>query len=259
MGIKTEISEFLRELGLRKAEIAVYLAALELGSASASTIAKEADLNRITAYEALKRLSRKGFIRIRAKKSDATKYFVPVEYSELVGKLKLKHEELAETIKRAGLLKKEFEANFTKVDEKPVVLYYEGVEGVKEVLNDTLKDRPKEIISFASAESLDESLDQNFLDSYWQKRTTLGIPTRGIMPNTSKATALFTKEKNQREMRRIKFISDKSYDFKNELDIYGDNISMISLEKGKEHAVIIRSRSMAEGLRAVYETLWNLT
>ncbi|MDO8482410.1 MAG: helix-turn-helix domain-containing protein [bacterium] len=258
MSIETDIKQFLVELDLNEAEIAVYLATLELGSGVASTIAKSAGLNRITAYEALKRLSTKGFIRIRAKRNDRTKYFVPVEYSDIVAKLKSKQEEITEAIKKAEALKGEFEANFSSSEEKPVVLFYEGVEGIKTVLMDTLKKPIPEIISFASAESLDVGFEPDFLQKYWNKRVSMGIPSRGIIPKTERAKQWFSEEKNKKELRGVKFISPKNYDFKNEIDIYGDSVGITSLTKGTEHGIIIRSASIADSLRQVFETLWNL-
>lgn len=259
MSIKTEIKQFLAELDLNEAEIVVYLAALELGSGSASTIAKAAGLNRITAYEALKRLSSKGFVKIRAKRNDRTKYFVPAEYSDIVAKLKSKQEQITETIKKAELFKNEFEANFSSAEEKPVVLFYEGIDGVKEVLNDTLKTKPEQILSFASVESLESGFDQNFLNNYWKRRTNLGILTRGIIPKTEKAVKEFSPERNQRELRTLRFLSPSLYHFKNEIDIYGDCVGIMSLAKGKEHGIVIRSASVAESMRTVFETLWEMS
>jgi HTH-type transcriptional regulator, sugar sensing transcriptional regulator len=256
MGIKTEIKQFLEELDLNKAEMAVYLATLELGSGAASIIARSAGLNRITVYEALRRLSTKGFVRIRAKKNDRTKYFVPVEYSYIVAKLESRQEQIAETIKKAKLLKNEFEANFSLAEEKPVVLFYEGVEGIKTVLMDTLRVHPTEIISFASAESLDIGFEPEFLQKYWDKRVYLGIPSRGIIPKTERATVLFNETKNKKELRRVKFISPQNYKFRNEIDIYADNIGITSLTKGSEHGIIIRSANIADSLKQVFETLW---
>ncbi|MBI2889036.1 MAG: helix-turn-helix domain-containing protein [Candidatus Liptonbacteria bacterium] len=259
MDIKTEVKHFLIELGLNGAEMAVYLAALELGSGSASAVAKAAGLNRITAYEALKRLSRKGFVRIRAKKNNRTKYFVPAEYSDIVAKLKLKQGQVAEMIEKAELFKHEFEANFSSAEEKPTILFYEGVDGIKEVLNDTLKTKPDQILSFASIESLESGFDQNFLNNYWKRRTNLGIPTRGIIPKTEKAIKEFSPERNRQELRTVRFLSPGLYHFKNEIDIYADCVGIISLIKSKEHGIIIRSASIAESMRAVYETLWELS
>jgi sugar-specific transcriptional regulator TrmB len=259
MNITAELKHFLGQLELNDAEIASYLAALELGSGSASSIAKAAGLNRITGYEALKRLSSKGFVRIRAKKNDRTRYFVPVEYSDIVAKLKSKQEQIAETIKKAELLKNEFEANFSSAEDKPVVLFYEGKEGVREVLDDTLKSKLNEILSFASIESLESGFEKKFLEDYWKRRVALGISTRGIVPRTETAVKNFSTERNRTELRTLRFVSPELYRFKNEIDIYGDRVGIMSLTKGKEHGVIIKSASVADSMKAIFETLWELS
>lgn len=259
MSTRTEIKQFLADLDLNNAEISVYLVLLELGSAPASAIAKSAGLNRITAYEALRRLSAKGFVRIRAKKNNRTKYFVPAEYEDILVKLKEKHKHFSELIKKAELLKNEFEASFTFVEKKPVVLFYEGPNGVKEVLNDTLKNKTEQILSFASIESLESVFDQSFLSNYWKRRTDMGIPTRGIIPKTEKAIKEFSPDKNRQELRSLHFLPVNLYHFKNEIDIYNDNVGIMSLGKGKEYGIIIRSASIADSMKVVFETLWQLS
>ena len=84
----------------------------------------------------------------------------------------------------------------------------------------------------------------------------LGILTRGIMPHTGDAHKKFTPLRNQEEMRQLHFISPTLYHFKNEIDIYDENIGIMSLTKGTEHGIIIRSRSIAESMGAVFEALW---
>jgi sugar-specific transcriptional regulator TrmB len=148
MTLAAEIRQFLQELGLNSVEIATYLAALEIGSGPASAIASVAGLNRITAYEALKRLSKKGFIKIRAKRSDRVRYFVPEDITVLQEKLEEKKKAVEAAIARSRTLKDELRARFRAEEKKPVVLFYEGEEGVREVLNDTLKQNPDEIVSF---------------------------------------------------------------------------------------------------------------
>ncbi len=259
MNIRPEMRQFLTELGLNKAEIGAYLATLDIGSGSASGIAKVAGLNRVTAYEALKRLSAKGFVKIRAKKNNRTKYFVPMEYSDIVARLESKQEAVTDLLKRAESLKNEFEANFSSAEDKPVVLFYEGVDGVREVLNDTLKNKPREILSFSSVESIEYSFGEEFLNNYWERRTALAIPTRGIIPKTERAMKEFSTERNQKELRTVRFLPPDLYNFKNEIDIYADRIGIMSLSKGREHGIIIQSRSIAESMKAVYETLWQMS
>ncbi len=257
MNIFPELTALLAELGLNRAETEAYLALLELGSGPASTIAAVAGLNRITAYEALKRLSKQGFVRIRAKKNSRTRYFTPVEYPEILEKLQQKQEKISETIRKATVLKNSFEAAFIRVEAKPVVLFYEGEDGIQEVLNATLKNNAKELLSFSSAESLDSTIDTEFLKKYWLRRTKRGIPARGIMAKTEKALADFNSERNKRELRKIRFVPPEIYKFKNEIDIWDDMVGIMSLPKGAQHGILIQSRSIAESLRAVFEALWH--
>ena len=56
-----QLKPILSQLDLNENDVKVFLAAFELGYAPASAIAKQAGLNRITAYEALKRLVKKGW------------------------------------------------------------------------------------------------------------------------------------------------------------------------------------------------------
>ncbi len=255
MNLKVEIKQFLAELGLNNVEIAVYLAALGASSGSASTIAKSAGLNRVTTYEALKRLSARGLIKIRAKKGSGIRYFQAEEIDVVQEKLGQKKKELEQLIDKINILKPDFRSLYSMTPQKPEVLFYEGMEGIKNVLLDTLNQHPLEILSFASADSLDVAYNKDFLVDYWTRRTKLKIPSSGIMPRTKSAVSFFTPERNQRELRQVKFIPE-NIAFNNEIDIYGDNISIISLVKGNEHGIIIRSKSVADSLRSLFEFFW---
>ncbi|MDO8601725.1 MAG: hypothetical protein Q7R62_01155 [bacterium] len=115
-----------------------------------------------------------------------------------------------------------------------------------------------EILSFASADSLEEGFTKKFLESYWRRRTDLKIPSRGIVPKTPRAVSIFTPEKNIKELRHIKLLPRELKTFNNEIDIYGDNVAIISLVKSQEHAVIIRSKTIAQSLRSLFEAFWQM-
>lgn len=254
--MRVELKQILTELGLNEVEIKVFLANLELGPAVASKIATSAGLNRVTSYEALKRLSRKGLVKIRAKKGNKIRYFEAEDLETLQDKLEAKKIELQGLIQEAGLLKSEFKSLYKMSAGKPVVLFYEGEQGIKRVLKDTLKQNPKEILSFVSADFLESGFGKEFLNSYWSERAKLKIPARGIMPRTEKAISIFTPERNQQELRRLKFIPPELYKFNNLFDIYGDSVSILSLGKGNEHGIIIRSKSIADSLSGLFEFVW---
>jgi len=104
---------------------------------------------------------------------------------------------------------------------------------------------------------LNVGFGQDFLDQYWKRRTGLKIPTRGIIPSTEEAKKIFTEEKNRSELRQVKFV-DPEKQFTNEIDIYADKVSIISLDPKNLYGVIIKSESMANTQRNIYELLWSL-
>ncbi len=253
----TQLKPILAQLDLKTNDTKVFLAAFELDYAPASMIAKQANLNRITAYEALKRLVKKGLVRSRVRTGSGVKYFEIEDLGVLQNALNEKKASVDHALSDIQTLATQLRAQYTGRSEKPVVLYYEGRSGIKNILKDTLHQHPNEIISFASADFLKSGYDLHFLETYWKQRVELKIPSRAIVPKTDGALSLFTPERNVRELRHIRFVDPEGYVFKNEIDIYGDNVSIVSLVKGNEHGVILRSRSIAEGLRSIFELVWN--
>lgn len=255
----TRLKTILKELSLNANDTKVFLACFELGYAPASAIAKQANLNRITAYEALKRLSKRGLVKVRARTGSGVKYFEVEDIGILQQALAEKKESVEHALRDVEKLAIALRTQYAGRTEKPIVLFYDGHHSIQNVLLDTLNQKPKEILSFASADFLITSYDPKFLEQYWRQRTTLKIPSRGIIPKTIEAVRIFTPEKNIRELRRVHFVDPQGYIFKNEIDIYGDNVSIISLVKGSEHGVIIRSRSIAESLRSIFNLIWGAT
>lgn len=252
----SELKPILSQLDLNTNDTKVFLAAFQLSYAPASAIAKQANLNRITAYEALKRLAKKGLVRSRVRTGSGVKYFEVEDITIIQQALLEKKSSLDHAISDIQQLAVQLRDQYSGRSEKPAVLFYEGRSGIKNVLLDTLNQKPSEILSFASADFLESGYDFRFLEQYWKQRVELKIPSRGIIPKTEKALSLFTPERNQQELRRVCFVPSEGYLFKNEIDIYDDNVAIISLIKSNEHGVILRSRNIAEGLRSIFELVW---
>ncbi len=255
----TQLKPILALLDLNTNDTKVFLAAFELGYAPASAIAKQANLNRITAYEALKRLVKNGLVKSRVRKENRVKYFEVEDIGIIQRALTDKKASLEHALSDIEGLAAQLRTQYAGRSENPVVLYYEGRNGIKNILLDTLTKKPTEILSFASADFLEHGYEYPFLEKYWKQRAQSKIPSRGILPRTEKAMSLFTAERNVRELRQIHFVNREGYIFNNEIDIYGDTISIISLAKGNEHGVIIRSRGIAQGLRSIFELVWSYT
>ncbi len=136
-----EIQVILKNFGLSEKEIAVYLALVELGSSSVRTISEKAKVNRGTTYDILKSLINMGIISYYNKKSK--QYFMAERPETLLAVIDKKQEDLAEVKanieENIPLLKTLFE----KQGGKPVVKLYEGMIGIRHILEDVLKSMDK--------------------------------------------------------------------------------------------------------------------
>ena len=251
-----EIEKLLASLGLKYTEIQVFLAVIQVGPAVISKIARKAGINRASAYDIVRRLLLKGLV--RGVSTRGVKKYEAVDPINILEKLEENKNLIEKEVKIFEKLKPELNALYGQKYDKPSVKFYDGIQGVKSILMDTLDDsRTREILSYASADYLEMGFGKDFLDNYWRRRTDMKIPTRGIIPETPEAKKIFTPEKNLKELRQLKFISPEKYTFTNEIDIYADKVSIISLDPDNIYGVIIQSTSMADTQRNIYELLWN--
>lgn len=252
-----ELAPILHELGCNAMEISAFLANMQLGPAVASRIATQAVQNRVAIYEALKRLSHKGLVHITAKRNSKVKHFSPVDTSTLRRKLeaqKSASEQALTLLERIGPGLAQF---YTGHSDKPTVLFYEGVTGIREALYDIVEQRPAELLAFSNSENFNDVYGLEFLQKYWSKRKASHILTRGITPRTTKAISFYNKEQNQKDLRTVRYIPVEWYQFNDNINIYGPNVQISSLQPGNEHTVIIRSKSIANAFRFLFELVWN--
>jgi sugar-specific transcriptional regulator TrmB len=71
--MSTMLTDTLQQYGFSEREAKVYLAALELGVAPASSIARRVGENRVTTYSVLKVLKKRGMI-VETQKRNTTRY-----------------------------------------------------------------------------------------------------------------------------------------------------------------------------------------
>lgn len=252
---KTVLKGILAQLGLTKNEVLVYLANLELGSAPASKLAKAAGLNRITGYEVLQRLSKQGLVSIHVKKGTSVKYFQVEAIDSLQEKLEERRLQAEEQLQRLEDQKDALRELYQPSSDKPEVSFYQGKEGVKAVFVDTLAQKPKETLSFASGSAVVD-FDPAFLQQYYDKRVSMKIPTKGIAPGSKSVKERFSDEVNKKELRQLRFLPAELDALQHEIEIYGNNVAFTSMKPGDEHGIVIRSKTIAEAMREIHAALW---
>src|SRR4030042_3382060 len=163
------LTKTLENYGLNEKEAKVYLASLELGSASVQKISRKTDFPRSTCYDVLDALRKKGLISTYRKKN--IRYFSPEDPQSLINNAKEKLELLEDSLPQ-------FRAVYGSSKDRPTVRFYQGKEQMKMILDEILKEA-KELIAFGSPTDIFTTLGKIF-PKFVAKRVKKKIPVRTI-------------------------------------------------------------------------------
>lgn len=238
----------LESLGFSDKESAVYIALLALDRATVSQISRKANVNRTTTYVILDSLISKGLISMSGKEPKQEYYAEPPE--TLTSYL----EREAETSRLAAEKSKEFVNELKTVQKsatRPQIRFYEGVEGMKFIFEDSLKAKGDDIIAFASIED-QHSVVKGFFPTYYERRAKRKLFMRAIFPKTPGGEERASK--NSEEYRDSVFVPPDTYGFHPAINVY-DNKVMIASWREKL-GIIIESAEIADAMKKIFELSW---
>jgi sugar-specific transcriptional regulator TrmB len=139
---------------------------------------------------------------------------------------------------------------------KPGVRFFEGIEGIKEVLEDTLRNNTqKMILTFSDAAGYSTYLKDWNTNYYAPKRKKLGIFEKVIIPDSPKALE-FLRNYKSNEVTEVLFVDHKNYPFKTEINIYENKISFVTFSEKTHIGVIINNDEIVHTLTSVFNLLW---
>lgn len=245
----------LNKIGLSTKEAKVYLTSLQIGSQPASIIANKAGLNRSTAYVVLNSLLKKGLVS-QFIKADV-KYFLAVSPEYLIQYIDRLKRDIESQKSEIESLLPEFKSLSIAVGIKPKVKFFEGLEGIKAVFEDTLTCK-SEIYCYTSIDALLGVLE-DYIRDYTKRKSLLHIPTKTIVPFTEKAKKYneeFYEDRGSRSIPNHRFIPSDKYIFKNEINIYDDKVAIMSLNPDELIAVVIQSQDIVDTQKAVFDLAW---
>ena len=235
------LESLLKQFGFSVNEAKVYFAALEAGLASAQEIAKNAGVKRTTAYSVLDYLVNRGLIgksEVRGK----ARYL-----AEPPNKLLSLTKELEERIARAL---PELEAIYNKTEVKPKIIFFEGDEAIQNVYDDTLKEKPEEILEW-NTDAYFEKFSQNH--GYIDKRMALKIKAKRMAGQNS-VWHLKHKPYDDIEFAETIIVPKDIFWPQIEVNIYGNKVAFMNYAENM--SVIIESKAIADAMRQVYQLSW---
>ncbi|MEK6892568.1 MAG: helix-turn-helix domain-containing protein [Nanoarchaeota archaeon] len=235
--------EVLKQIGLSEYESELYLALLQYGSLSAYELAKKTGMYRQATYDALNRLSEKGYVNsVKEGKSQKYKSVNPEIILEYLNE------------RTEGF--KQILPELTSLDEKAkeplMVETYKGKNVTRIALRDIinrLKEKGGEVLCTAVDESIPLKGYETIIEQYERDMINYGIKERVIIKEGSKG--IFKNKTSKYKQIQEKFFNS------NPVQIYGDNVQII-VWGNPDYLIIIRSRDVAESYKKQFELLWQI-
>lgn len=236
-----DISEVLRKVGLTGKEADVYVALLELGTASVHSIALKAGIKRPTAYLVLEQLQGKGLVSVvpRSKKA-----LFAAESPEHI---------LSELGRREELLRRampQLLARYGEQKDKPQVQLFEGREGIAQVYQKIYASN--EVWFFGT---VNEALkyDPDDLWDFVRRTQGGGMRVRDLLTRTP-GDISYARRAAQSANYQIRFAREGS-GFLTDNAIFGDSVAFFNFNP-TIFSVVITSRQVSRAIRTLFEFAW---
>src|SRR3989344_962206 len=130
-----QVTETMVMAGFSENESAVFLALLELGKGSVTQITRKAGLNRTTGYDILDTLVSKGLVGVSGK--EPKQEYLAESPERVISLLERQLEEKRSQLEKVRSVLPELKS-LHNVAGRPKVRFYEGIEGLKDIYEDTL-------------------------------------------------------------------------------------------------------------------------
>ena len=242
----------LRDIGLGENEAKVYLAMLELGPATVLQIAGKAGINRPTTYVQIESLKQRGLIEVMTKGKKSL--FIAREPSSL--EAMLEHEAKEIEVHKSELAKvlPQLQTMWDLAGKKPVVRYFEGIDGLRQMQDEFLKCKEKTILAISSLDNVIDVFPKQ-LESYSPRRIAKGIHSK-IIYTSSRGEVV--KRDDPDSLREARFVPPAQLPFTSDITIYDESVAITSLTPPLS-GTIITHKDIATSFKALFSMVWRLS
>jgi len=241
--------QILKQLNFSNKETDVYLAALKLGKGSITELAKRANIKRPTAYVVLEKLKEMGLISLSKKKGK--QIFIAESPEKLLKTIEEEKEKIIEKEEKIKEALPKFKALTKKDTTVPLVRYYEGKEGVWNILEDLVESKQEGWI-IATGKIYDILGLKQFTKRIIRRRKQLGTKLYIITdhhPENIKAYKL-----KGTHFREYRFMPE-TINLNTKVYIYADKVALIFFKEPLS-GVIIENKELFLVFKFMFDSLW---
>lgn len=241
-----KIQAILKECGLSASKSQVYLAALQVGTGTAQDIAAKAGIPRTTAHEILQQLKNEGLVNFTTK--GRTLFFTAEKPTKIQSMLRDRERKIANVMPELLSL-------YKTAGSRPSVRVYEGREGVKTVLEDTLTSTTKKLYGILSMTDLYDVPGKEYMKEYVERRVAQGITLQVIRSEEKEAES--TWPTSEGELRELRY-APRSFIFPMTVYLYDNKVAIISTQK-EMFGMIIESHDFYATIKNLFDIMWQVS
>lgn len=246
------IDQLLQDFGFSDKEVKVYLTALRLGMQPASVLAKHLKMNRVTAYVICKKLIERGVANVVTRNN--IQYFTVERPEALMQYAERQQKNWVRLRKEVDRKLPEFKTYMRDVSALPKVRFYEGIEGIKTVYEDTLK-HGSPIHAFLTVDTIPQEIKDFLMRDYMPQLLKRKIHSQ-IIAADSERTRRYQK-RDKKYLRETVIVRPKEFPFETEIALYGkDRVAFISFREGDLTAIIIENQAIFRTLSGIFSLLF---
>lgn len=247
--------KILIEAGLSEEQAAIYSALLDKGPLKAGAISSWTGLKRGLIYKVLDQLENMGLISKKGGEGTVA-VFAPEHPSALSVIMERKEKSFALAKEAVSFSLGALSSKFNLLSGKPNVQFYEGKEGIKKVLEDTLLvPAGTEIYTYADIEAIIKYIPE-INKEYSDKREVAKIIKKAFLLDTEQARNLINDYHTK--VTETKFINPGVLEFETVMQIYENKVSYITLKENSMIGVIIEDSSIYKMHKAIFEYFWKI-
>ncbi len=252
--IPQEIQKTLREIGLDRTEIQVYILLLKQGLLSINDITKELKLPRSSVHLTCENLLKKDILKTST--TGKRRYFYVENPKDIENIINIKKNKIeVESTALHSILPKLISINsIAKESETIEIKELNGKEGFLQTFYESLDQKKgSEILRFGGDPKL-FTIGRDELKKYREKRNKKGIYTRMLQPKTEYSDdeikdAMF-------KMREVRILDKNIYDPTIRISTWQNKTSITVWDKGL-HSVIITNSALSSFMKQMFEICWD--
>jgi len=239
------ILETLTQLNLSPQEAELYLAALEISPASVAQLSKKAGIERTATYPHLEKLLDLGLLTVSPEKG---KKLYVAQDPKILGRILDSRKEVFKQVLP------DLMSIFNIKGVKPKIRYYEGHEGAKTIIDNSIRSGAKEVLDLTPVKNIMAVLGERYVRSHIDERVRRGIKMRVLRPREKIEGPWEMVSTDKSLLREIRYLPE---DFKlDDMIIIQSNIVAIVSSLRENYGLEIESKEFADTMRSFFNLAW---